>query len=38
MLNNIGEERTPRIGAKLEISEPTFVSKNLLSRYDLKNK
>jgi len=26
------------IGAKFEISEPTFVAKNLFSRYDLKNK
>jgi len=27
-----------RIGVKFEISEPTFVEKNLFSRYNLKNK
>lgn len=38
-LNSIGEEITPpRIGAKVHISELTFVTKEQLSRYDLKYK
>jgi len=39
----MGEEMMPwgtpaKIEAKFEISESTFVAKNLFSRYDLKNK
>jgi len=39
----MGKEMAPwgtpaRIGAKIEISEPILVAKNLFSRYDLKNK